>query len=200
MKISEGIVIGNLTIESLFYGLPKKRKTNLSSGDYKHRFANCTCVCGNECVKLCSTLGQASSTISCGCIDGRGKGSWGNGRKQPKLNHSKYFPQQYLTYLKKKAIQRDLLFNITLGHLDRLYLKQNGLCYYSGRKLILPSLEKAFTESWSEWNVSVDRLNSNIGYKPRNIVLCTSESNLAKQSLSKNDFIQLCKEIAYKHS
>jgi len=45
----------------------------------------------------------------------------------------------------------------------------------------------------------VDRLDSSIGYTVSNCVASCGDANLAKQSLTYDEFIALCKEIAARH-
>lgn len=202
-SLSIGDKIGKLVILELFYGKPRPRK-NRPNKVYRTRYGKCLCsLCNNNCIKDCGTLYEAkrknSKVINCGCAKTKGKHSWGDGRKQPNKNkHGKYFCYQYLTYLKKQAKKKNFLdfFDITLEYLDSLYEKQNGLCYFSGRKLILPSKNKSFTKNKHLWNVSVDRIDSNLPYTKDNIVLCTSIVNICKNSLSNDQFIRLCKDIS----
>jgi hypothetical protein len=197
MIIAIGMTIGNLTIEDIYYDTSKKSKP---------RMIKCKCSCGNNCIKHVGSLVTCAKcvpcTISCGCQRGSGKKKVGNGRAAVSyLQHGKHFPQQYLTYLKKKSKHRSgkiktLDFELTIEFLDTLYEKQNGKCYYTGRTLILPQKDVSFTDNLSSWNVSVDRIDSNRGYYQDNVVLCVSDANMAKQSMTEKDFIDLCKDIA----
>jgi hypothetical protein len=45
----------------------------------------------------------------------------------------------------------------------------------------------------------VDRLDSSVGYTVSNCVAACGDANLAKQSLTHDEFIALCKEIAIRH-
>ena len=83
-------------------------------------------------------------------------------------------------------------------------------CYYTGR---VPSQE--FISSHSHYRRrkyalppnsggvyvynGVDRLDSAVGYTLENCVPACKDANLAKQSLSEAEFIQLCKEVAQHH-
>jgi hypothetical protein len=64
--------------------------------------------------------------------------------------------------------RRDLVFELTINDIENLWKNQNGLCYYSKIKM---------TTNKSNWQVSLERLNQNIGYIVNNVVLCCIEFN-----------------------
>lgn len=51
----------------------------------------------------------------------------------------------------------------------------------------------------SQQNLSVDRIDSNKGYEPDNIQLVDKRINMMKQSLSNDEFIELCCKVAEQH-
>lgn len=75
-------------------------------------------------------------------------------------------------------------------YLHELYLKQNGLCYYTGIPMKLdgqPHPER----------VSVDRLDCNVSYQKDNIVLCCFGINVGRQTVPVNEFINFISELRY---
>lgn len=84
---------------------------------------------------------------------------------------------------KDKKMKTDLDFDFLID----LYRKQNGKCYYSGVSMdfYINSLTL----------MSVDRLDSNIGYLKDNVVMCCWVINNMKQDLSVSDFIDWCKKV-----
>lgn len=66
--------------------------------------------------------------------------------------------------------------NLTAKFLLSLYHKQNGLCFYTGEKMLVYH-GKGFQQRNS---MSVDKLDPKKGYCEGNVVLCTNEANLAK--------------------
>ncbi len=99
-------------------------------------------------------------------------------------------------YLKNKAShiksrlkmkKRNLDNNVTGELLIELYKKQNGRCYYSG-------IEINHNQDCSFDSISVDRLDSNIGYIEGNVVLCANGINAMKGILSELEF----KEVLHK--
>lgn len=82
-------------------------------------------------------------------------------------------------------------FDLTIENLLNLYNKQNGKCYYSGQAMTHISGEL--------FAISIDRLDSEKSYNINNVVLCCSEINYMKQSMSVERFIECCKMIANTH-
>lgn len=89
---------------------------------------------------------------------------------------------------KSRSKRRNILFNITKTDIIQQYEKQNGKCYYSGRPLS--------SVAGNENVMSIDRINSSIGYTPENIVICCWRINKMKNVFSTGDFVTLCKEIS----
>lgn len=100
--------------------------------------------------------------------------------------------QTFLNKFSKGAAKRGLEFNITLDDIHRLYDHQGGRCALSGDTLTLP----IFTKQTTHFNVSIDRINSKGGYTPDNIQLVTKRVNLAKGSMTDDEFINMCRRVA----
>jgi len=83
---------------------------------------------------------------------------------------------------------RDLDFQICLEDLEKQWEVQNGKCYYSGIDMTMTINDPN--------KVSMDRLDSSIGYYPENIVLCTSRINLMKKDLTLSEFAETINLIA----
>lgn len=87
--------------------------------------------------------------------------------------------------LKHTAEQRKIEYALSPEILKEHFINQNGLCYYTGVPLKLITT--------TEWNqkkqadpdvLSVDRLDSSLGYVDKNIVLCCTAINKMKGSSS----------------
>jgi hypothetical protein len=195
MSVVVGDRLGKLTILSIDI-LPYVSK---SGRKYNRKFVNCQCDCGNLCRRELTNIKQCNiNNTACGC--NRGKLKWGAGRSKPSYyREGRYFNQQYLRYVSRNAIKGKHKFSLIIDDLDNQYEAQDGLCYYTGDRLILPPKAVAFHYS-KDYNISVDRKDSKLGYTKDNIVLCTSDANLAKQSLSIDDFISLCRRVAARHA
>jgi len=108
-----------------------------------------------------------------------------------KLPTSKYFSEAFLTNFKQR---KNLDFNININYLDRIYEIQKGLCFYTGDQLILPNKDRFRTSK--EYNVSIDRLDSNYGYIKGNCVLCTKDVNMFKFTTHNKRFWDICSKIS----
>lgn len=71
--------------------------------------------------------------------------------------------------------------------IEELYKLQNGYCAYTGDKL---SLQAGLPST-----LSLDRIDSALGYTKDNVRLVTWEVNNAKQDRSMEEFVLLCKKV-----
>lgn len=91
------------------------------------------------------------------------------------------------------AKKRKKEFTITIQDIKDCYIKQKGLCAYSKIPIDLP---KNFLRIYDKAILSIDRIDSSIGYIPGNIQLVTKTVNMMKQELSHDEFIRMCTLIA----
>ncbi len=95
-----------------------------------------------------------------------------------------------LSNCKTRAKKLGYDFNLTEDFLLSLWNKQKGLCAISGIKMThITGKSKILT------NVSVDRINSNLGYTIDNTQLVCSIINIMKNKMSLEDLIFYCKNI-----
>lgn len=89
-----------------------------------------------------------------------------------------------ITQILRGINQRSQKYNrecdVDLEFLVDLYNKQEGLCPYSGRKMVF--------DINSPERLSLDRKDSNQGYIKTNVVWCCWQANNIKQDLSMEDF------------
>lgn len=85
----------------------------------------------------------------------------------------------------------ELTFNITKDYLNSLYELQHHKCALSGI-----SLEPNLSLTTQQQNMSIDRIDSNIGYEVGNIQWVDKRINMMKGSLSNEEFIKLCTLVA----
>jgi len=91
---------------------------------------------------------------------------------------------------KTRSNKRGREFTITKEQLYKRIVETNGFCELSG----LP-LSVAFNDPL---RVSIDRIDSDIGYTPENIQIVASCVNIAKNNLHQDAFIQICKAVSEK--
>lgn len=73
----------------------------------------------------------------------------------------------------KKGHEKKGIFKLTIENIQEVYRLQDGKCYYSGRKLNL--------KTYSDWQCSIERINTSEGYVLENIVLIAAEFQGANQ-------------------
>lgn len=106
--------------------------------------------------------------------------------KQSKIN-SKKLVEEYplkalLSSIKSGAKNRNLDFEITYEFIQKLWVNQNGLCYYTNVPMKLIARQK------NPYQVSIDRIDSSLGYTKENAVLCCQSINYMKNDYSLEDF------------
>ena len=102
---------------------------------------------------------------------------------------SKY--NQIVSNLPTRKKCKNLEFSITPKDISELYEKQNHLCALSGIDLSID-----LTKKLQQQNLSVDRIDSNIGYTKDNIQLVDKRINMMKGTLDNEEFINLCCKVA----
>lgn len=145
------------------------------------RWVWCICDCGTKKKMLIGELfryKRLNTHVSCGC--------W---KRKSIEKNSKYMSGSVIAKKKRLALRRGWSFEIDADYIDYLWEEQDGKCYYSGKPL---PIVKTAKESNAP---SLDRLDSSKGYIPGNVVLCDWRVNVAKQTLSIEEFIQMCKDI-----
>lgn len=100
-------------------------------------------------------------------------------------NHTK---DQIIDTILNRAKRRHFEFNITKKDVYDLLDKQKYKCAYSGRELIFKYNNKN--------KISIDRIDSNVGYIKSNCQLVCWCVNQAKNDLPDDDFLSLIKDIA----
>ena len=93
------------------------------------------------------------------------------------------FIRHLLSYKKRSE-------TLTIEEVMVIYTNQNGKCALSG-------VEMAFTQSGGKCptNISIDRIDSSLGYSKDNVQLVCSLVNTMKMQYSKEELIKWCKAI-----
>lgn len=113
-----------------------------------------------------------------------------NGRKMKNHPGWKGIGEISLTQLnniKNNASTRKIPFDLSGEYLWNLYLSQNRKCALSGLEIGFIACRKG--------NASLDRIDSSKPYIEGNVQWVHTNINYAKQSLSNEDFIALCKNV-----
>lgn len=100
--------------------------------------------------------------------------------------HSNY--KNYISTLLNHSSKRGKEYNIDIQYLLDIYENQKGLCNISGVKMTNDYGSKST-------NISIDRINSDLGYVKGNIQLVCYIVNIMKNKFSINDFLMFCEKI-----
>lgn len=138
----------------------------------------CICACGKTTTVTRGNLAQGT-TKSCGCYRVEASKA-----REARKNHSTHGVM--LSYYKKNAKDRDITWKLTAEQFTKLI---NGNCFYCGEPPRLRMLAKKLRRA-----NGIDRLDSTKDYVLSNCVPCCTTCNIAKNTLSSNEFV----EWAYK--
>lgn len=95
--------------------------------------------------------------------------------------------KRVFSYINRRGRVKSIEVEIDYIFIMNLYESQKGLCAYTKEKLELGSGKHN--------TLSVDRIDSSLGYLKNNVVLTTWQVNNCKQSLSLKEFRDLCRKI-----
>ncbi len=101
-----------------------------------------------------------------------------------------------LNNAKKRSTKKGLKFEIDLDYIKKLYKEQSGKCYYSG--LPINIVKKSEKNLHDNFKMTLDRLDSELGYIKGNVVWCAYCINSFKLDMSKSNMIDICKSIVNK--
>lgn len=126
----------------------------------------CVCICGNITkVKNSSLLSK--NTSSCGCSHNK------CGNINPTWAGYERIPKTFFTRIKYSANKRHLKFDIKIEDIWNMFVQQNRKCALSGIEL-----------NFDTNKVSIDRINSSIGYTTENCWIVYPNINIIKYTHS----------------
>lgn len=95
---------------------------------------------------------------------------------------------------KKRA--KELKIEISTDDIKELYEKQKGLCALTGIPMTTDTyMTKGNQHIINKMNISIDRINSDLGYTKDNIQLVGAMINRMKSDLTNQEFISFCSII-----
>ena len=113
----------------------------------------------------------------------------GNERSRKKLNATiEGRARVFLMNARKSAEKRQQEFNLTVQDIVDCWNNQTEICAYSGR---LMSLEAGRLDT-----VSIERIDSKIGYTPENTILVCQAINRMKSDFTFEQFHEMCSDVA----
>ena len=141
----------------------------------------CQCRCGVFNLVSCYTLIKGTSTQCLKC---------GNSLKMENNPSWKGYGDisgRIIGKIKKDAIKRGIIFNLTIEYLDSLYKLQNKKCSLTGLSLNISSKQQT---------ASLDRIDSLNGYVEGNVQWVHKDINMMKKAYNQEYFIEMCKLVA----
>lgn len=150
--------------------------------EFSISYWECKCDCGNIKIGNYNAL-KYGHLKSCGCLIKHNGDHAKTGYMDITGNH--------FCHIKRCATDRGLEFSITIEDLWNQWIKQNGLCALTGRKLILKNTAKTFSKK----TASVDRIDSSRGYIIDNVRWVHKDINQIKWKFTDKEFINICNEI-----
>lgn len=112
----------------------------------------------------------------------------GNAKSRNKLNSTiEGKAKVFLLNAKKSAIKRNNEFELEILDIVDMWNQQLNICPYSG---IIMTLESGKFNT-----VSIERIDSKIGYTKDNTILVCSAINRMKSDFEFNEFYNLCKSV-----
>ncbi len=94
----------------------------------------------------------------------------------------------FLQNARKSAAKRGQEFSLSIDDVVKCWIDQNQICAYSGRKMTL--------EAGKLNTVSIERINSEIGYTKDNTILVCQAINRMKSDFGFDDFYDLCRDVS----
>lgn len=98
----------------------------------------------------------------------------------------------------RRAKSKKLDFNLTPDYLYEMYLKQNGLCSYTGIPLKLGSINFKNKGQADLDSLSIDKINPELGYIQGNITLCCNSVNKFKGNADFQEFNDFLRMLSLK--
>ena len=95
---------------------------------------------------------------------------------------------EFLRHAKESSIRRNQVFQLEIPDIVDCWNKQLQTCAYSGRKMTL--------ENGKPNTVSIERIDSSIGYTKENTILICHAVNRMKSNFKLSEFVGFCKDIS----
>jgi hypothetical protein len=159
----------------------------------------CKCDCGNEKDVMQHHL-TCGDVVSCGCLQ-REKSS--NKLKHRILPVGKAFMNSLFRRYRQQARERCREFTLTREQFEVEIAKP---CSYCGVEPTIPhwALRAIGPKGYPTWNGvpkcnGLDRKDSNKGYAPGNVTACCVTCNIAKHTMTHEEFISWARRVVEHH-
>jgi hypothetical protein len=113
----------------------------------------------------------------------------GNQKSRDKVNSTiEGRAKIFLQNAKKSAVKRKQVFELEIKDIVDCWNRQTQTCAYSGREMTLKQGELN--------TVSIERIDSKVGYTKDNTILVCNAVNRMKSDFDLHSFVSLCKDIS----
>lgn len=113
----------------------------------------------------------------------------GNEKSRNKLNSTiEGRATVFLRNARNSAKKRNQEFSLKISDIVDFWNEQAGICAYSGREMTLTAGQLN--------TVSIERIDSTIGYTKGNTILVCQAINRMKSDFTFEDFYELCRDVA----
>jgi hypothetical protein len=181
-KCRKKVFCNYLSTEEISQRLKKKGFELISKEYYgREKPILVRCICGNIFETTFNRF-EGNGSVSCGC---RKVGRPTNIRVVHEIS------QRFMTQYKTQARNRGLTFNITAEYIWDMFLSQNKLCKLTGE--LLEFSKK--TQTFSDTTVSIDRINTSLGYVSGNVRIIHKVINKIKWDFDDSEFLTLCNSV-----
>lgn len=175
-KDMTGRIFGRLTVIKSVERLPKHKGTSVGL------FWDCKCSCGGDTTVSGKNLRQGNIK-SCGCL--RSDITKKLRKEEALSRYGKTTKKRVINNYKINARKKKRIFNID----DKTFFTLTQMpCYFCGST---PSniCKNGFNNGDFTYN-GLDRLDNNLGYESYNVVPCCKRCNLAKHTMTVQEFKQ----------
>jgi hypothetical protein len=152
----------------------------------REAMVECECECGNRKWISAYTLVKGTST---GCKVCQNKSY--TKANNPNWKGGNIIPGYIIYRIKSGAEKRNIQHNLSIEYLERLYIKQNGLCALSKHPIYFGQCKYNSTST-----ASLDRIDSTGGYTEGNVQWIHKDVNIMKNGFSFDYFIKMCRTIS----
>ena len=102
----------------------------------------------------------------------------------------------FFGYMKRNATKRNLIWDLDIIFLWKLFLKQDKKCKLTGLPLEMSEKIHLSNIDWESMTASLDRIDSKKGYTRDNVQWLHKDINRLKNNYKQEYFIEMCKLIA----
>ena len=96
-----------------------------------------------------------------------------------RVSSPEIYIRENINRTRRRCKKKDVTFEITYDYAYSQYLRQNKLCFYTDKEMLIKALNGLSHES-----MSLDKIIPELGYVEGNIVWCRNKINTVKNNLS----------------